>query len=115
MLSDARHSLRSTLHKLRQALRSCAAEDILLINNDRLQLAMQHVDCDVLRCQHLVADGSETALNEAVGLVRGPLLLGFNLDDLHYADAPTLELFGYLACHLQRLPIVLIGHRAAHR
>lgn len=86
MLSDARHSLRSTLHKLRQALRSCGAEAALLISNDRLQLDMQHVACDVQRFQHYIADGSETALSAAVGLVRGPLLQGFSLPDATLFD-----------------------------
>lgn len=103
ILSDARHSLRSTLHKLRQALRSCDAESFLLIANDRLQLDMALVECDVLRFQQLTADGSPQALQAAVGLVRGPLLQGFSL-----ADATLFEEFVRLeAARLAR------AHRAA--
>lgn len=38
---------------------------------------------------------------------QGPILLA--IDDLHVADQLSLNLFGYLALRLQRMPIMLIG------
>ncbi|MFD7159096.1 helix-turn-helix transcriptional regulator [Kribbella sp. NPDC059898] len=51
-------------------------------------------------------------LNEVIALIEGsaarrPLLLV--IEDLHWADSASRELFGYLARNLGRLPVLLIG------
>src|SRR5262249_30661841 len=79
--NNARHSLRSSLYKLREALRDLAASEMLVIDSDHVRLNLVSMDCDVLRFQHLIVEGSETALREAVALFRGPFLQGFNLPD----------------------------------
>jgi DNA-binding SARP family transcriptional activator len=86
MLSDARHSLRSTLHKLRQVLRTAELEDLLQVSNDTLHLDMQRIDCDLLHFYALTSTGTEADLAAAVRLVRGPLLQGFSLPDATLFD-----------------------------
>ncbi|HLF26830.1 MAG TPA: AAA family ATPase [Anaerolineae bacterium] len=84
--SDARHSLRSSLYRLRQALRIRNADQVLVGNDEWVGLQLTDDRCDARRFRQLVADGSGRALGEAVALYRGPLLQGFTL-----ADAPLFE------------------------
>lgn len=90
-VSDARHSLRSSVYKLRQALRACGAEQALSADDDQLRLDLGQLSCDVARFQTLVAEASEPALRAAVALVRGPLLQGFSLP-----DAPIFDEFAHM-------------------
>lgn len=84
--SGARHSLRSSLYRLRQALRSGGAISILTIAGDQVQLQLDEDECDVTRFRRLLSTGSESALAQAVSLYRGPLSQGFTI-----ADAPLFE------------------------
>ncbi len=83
---NARHSLRSTLYQVRQALQVRGAEAALLGDGELISLQLDASGCDVLRFRQLIADGSETALEEAVALYHGGFLQGFTLD-----DAPLFE------------------------
>ncbi len=80
-LNDARHSLRSALYKLRQALRVLDADAVLRTDGDRLMLDHRYVECDLIRFQQLIAAGSETDLLTAVGLIRGSFLQDFSIPD----------------------------------
>ncbi len=84
--SDARHSLRSDLYRLRQALRPGNAEAALISDGELVALRSTEYDCDVIRFRRLVTEQDERALNEAVGLYRGALLEGFSLGDAPLFD-----------------------------
>lgn len=83
---NARHSLRSSLYYLRQALQAGGAEGALVGESELISLQLDANACDVIRFRRLIADGSEDALHEAISLYRGPFLQGFFLD-----DAPLFE------------------------
>jgi DNA-binding SARP family transcriptional activator/predicted ATPase len=83
---NARHSLRSTLYHLRQALQARGAEAALLGDGELVSLQPDETACDVVRFRRLIADGSEAALDEAISLYHGVFLQGFTLD-----DAPLFE------------------------
>jgi DNA-binding SARP family transcriptional activator/tetratricopeptide (TPR) repeat protein len=83
---NARHSLRSSLYHIRQALRAGAAERALVEDGELLRLETAGDLSDVISFRRLLANGTEPALAEAVALYRGPLLQGFSL-----ADAPSFE------------------------
>ncbi len=84
--SNARHSLRSSLYHLRQALHARGAEHLLVAEGDLVMLQAGEDACDVTRFRRLLAAGSAPALAEAIALYRGPLLRGLTL-----ADAPLFE------------------------
>ncbi len=83
---NARHSLRSSLYHIRQALRAGDAERALIEDGDLLRLEVDSDPSDIARFRRLLDDGCERALAEATALYRGPLLQGFSL-----ADAPAFE------------------------
>src|SRR5512136_1643486 len=76
---DARHSLRSDLYRLRQALRLSDADKVLHIDGDLIALQPAAYDCDVLRFRQLASASTESSWSEAVALYRGSLLEGFTL------------------------------------
>lgn len=80
-LNDARHSLRSALYKLRQALRALDADRVLRIDGDRLALNFQYVACDLIRFQGLLASDDEADLRAAADLIRGSFLQDFSVPD----------------------------------
>jgi DNA-binding SARP family transcriptional activator len=84
--SNARHSLRSGLYHLRQALHARGAEGVLLGKSDLVSLQFGEDACDVTHFRRLLAIGSEGSLAEALPLYRGPFLQGFTL-----ADAPLFD------------------------
>src|SRR5574341_1824510 len=87
---DARHSLRSTLYRLRQALRPSGADRVLVETGNQLCLRLGGDDeCDLTRFRQVLGEASEHALTEGVSLYRGHLLQGFTL-----AGAPAFEEWG---------------------
>src|SRR5262249_44295342 len=83
----ARHSLRSSLYHLRQALQARGAERTLLVQGDLVSLQHATTTCDVGHFRRLVAaTADEYIWAEAVSLYHGPLLEGFTL-----SDAPEFE------------------------
>lgn len=84
--SNARHSLRSSLYHIRQALHAKGADDMLITDGERIFLKLDEQACDVINFRRLLAEGNEIALEQAVALYRGPLLQGFTLP-----DAPVFE------------------------
>jgi DNA-binding SARP family transcriptional activator len=84
--SNARHSLRSSLYHIRQALHTRGADETLAGDSDIVYLKLDDDACDVTYFRRLLAKGSESALAEAVALYQGPLLQGFSL-----TDAPLFE------------------------
>src|SRR5947209_10636138 len=84
--SNARHSLRSSLYTLRQALHTRNAGEVLAGDGDQVYLKLDDDACDIPHFRRLLAQGSESALVEAISLYRGPLLQGFTL-----TDAPLFE------------------------
>jgi DNA-binding SARP family transcriptional activator len=83
---DARHSLRSDLYRLRQALRLGDAAAVLSIDGDLIALQPAEYDCDVLRFRRLATENTESSWREAVALYRGSLFEGFTL-----VDAPLFD------------------------
>ncbi len=84
--SEALHSLRSCLYRLRQALRPLQLESVLVSDGELLSLQPASYRCDLLEFRRLLAQDGEGPLSQAVALYRGPLLQGFSL-----ADAPLFE------------------------
>src|SRR5262245_51241456 len=70
---NARHSLRSSLYRIRQALRAGCAERALVEDDDLLRLEVAGDPSDVIHFRRLLAEGSEPALVGAITLYRGPL------------------------------------------
>jgi DNA-binding SARP family transcriptional activator/tetratricopeptide (TPR) repeat protein len=83
---EAHHSLRSSLYRLRRAMRPQYAEAVLRVDGELLSLRPGVYECDVIEFRHLCATGDEAALAQAVNLYRGPFLQGFTL-----ADAPVFD------------------------
>ena len=83
---NARHSLRSSLYHIRQALHVEGSDGALAGDDDLVYLKLDHYDCDLVRFRQLLKAGDESALAEAVTFYRGPLLQGFPLN-----DAPLFE------------------------
>lgn len=102
VLNNARHSLRSSLYRLRQALGALGANDILLVEGDRLALDWRQVECDLIRFQELLASGAESDLRTAVGLIRGSFLQGFSLPDAILFDEFIQQQDAWLTRHHQR-------------
>jgi DNA-binding SARP family transcriptional activator len=84
--SNARHSLRSSLYRIRQALHSKGADEVLAGDCDVVYLKLDADACDVTYFRRLLAKGNESALAEAVTLYQSPLLQGFSV-----LDAPLFE------------------------
>ena len=84
--SEAHHSLRSSIYRLRQALGHDHADGIILSNGDLLSLPPDGYQCDVIDFRRLLSIGDEPSLTQAVALYRGSFLQGFTL-----ADAPGFD------------------------
>ncbi len=84
--SNARHSLRSSLYHIRQALHAKGANETLVGDGDLVYLRLDHDACDIALFRRLLAESSEKAMAEAASLYRGPLLQDFTL-----TDAPLFE------------------------
>jgi DNA-binding SARP family transcriptional activator len=84
--SEARHSLRSSLYRLRQGIQLDQAEEILVSNGEFLCLQSNTYDCDVSEFHRLLTIDDEQSLRQAVALYRGSLLQGFTL-----TQAPMFE------------------------
>src|SRR6266498_523746 len=84
--SEARHSLRSSLYRLRQAIQLGQAAELLVSNGEFLCLQPNVYDCDVIEFYRLLALEDEQSLCQAVALYRGTLLQGFTL-----TQAPMFE------------------------
>ncbi len=90
--SNARHSLRSSLYHLRQALQARGAGEALTGEGDTVFLKLAEDACDLTRFRRLLEQGSgdgadgAACLEQAVALHRGPLLQGFSV-----SDAPLFE------------------------
>ena len=84
--SETLHSLRSSLYRLRQALRHHQVDAALVSDGELLSLQPSSYQCDLIEFHRLLAQSGEGALTRAVALYRGPLLQGFSL-----ADAPVFE------------------------
>ena len=79
--SEAYHSLRSSLYRLRKAMQSVGAGEALLSDGESLRLAPTFYRCDVIDFERLLAEENEHTLSQAVGFRRGPFLQGFTLRD----------------------------------
>ncbi len=83
---NARHSLRSSLYHLRQALQASGWGRALIGESELVSLQLNDDACDVAYFRRLIAIGSEDALDKAISLYQGPFLQGFTID-----DAPLFE------------------------
>ena len=72
--TNARHSLRSSLYRLRQAIQREKSDEILASDGDLIYLQPDTYECDLSKFHHMAAAGDEQSLSRAVGLYRGSLL-----------------------------------------
>ena len=84
--SNARHSLRSSLYHIRQALSTAQLNQILTGNGPTISLKITDQACDVTNFRRLLLEGHERAYAQAISLYRGSLLQGFTVN-----DAPQFE------------------------
>src|SRR5260370_11047727 len=84
--SNARHSVRSSLYHIRQALHAKGANETLVGDGDLVYLRLEHDACDIALFRRRLAESSEREIAEAASLYRGPLLQDFTL-----TDAPLFE------------------------
>src|SRR6266487_4522631 len=84
--SEARHSLRSSLYHLRQAVQTNQADELLVSNGESLCLQPNTYTCDVSEFYRLLAMNNEQSLSQAVALYHGSLLQGFAV-----TQAPMFE------------------------
>ena len=86
--SNARHSLRSSLYHMRQALQARGVGEVLSGEGDTICLKLADDACDVAHFRRLLERGSDSVphLEQAIALYRGPLLQGFSV-----SDAPLFE------------------------
>jgi len=83
---EARHSLRSSLYHLRQALRSAQVEAALKVDGEWVGLFPDLFECDWIEFQGCLDDDARPSLERAVALYRGPFLQGFSLPDAPVFD-----------------------------
>src|SRR5437867_2582863 len=57
--SNARHSLRSSLYHIRQALHAQGVENVLVSEGDRIFLKPDEYSCDVTAFRRFLTEGSE--------------------------------------------------------
>jgi DNA-binding SARP family transcriptional activator len=106
---NARHSLRSSLYHIRQALHNQGSDEALAGDDDLVYLKLDHYDCDLTRFRQLLKAGNESALGEAVTLYCGPLLQGFTL-----SDAPLFEEWlRYEECELSQAYLTALQRLAS--
>ena len=80
--AQARQNLRQALFRLRRSL----GEDALISNGEEIALAPGMVDCDAVRLQALIREGSRASLAEAVGLYKDRLLADVAIPEEAWAD-----------------------------
>jgi len=73
--TQARQNLRQALFRLRQTL----GQDLLIGDGEEISLAPGVIDCDAIRFQTLIRDGSRASLAEAVDLYKGRFLSDVNI------------------------------------
>ena len=105
--SNARHSLRSSLYHIRQALHVKGSEGALAGDGDLVYLKLDHYDCDLARFCQLLKAGNESALVEAVSAHR----LTGNISDL----CATLFELGNVAAQRGELRQALEHYQEAAR
>jgi DNA-binding SARP family transcriptional activator len=79
--SEAHHSLRSAIYRLRQAIEPDRTGQVLIGDGELLYLQSGAYESDANEFRRLLANGSEDALKQAVGLYRGPFLQGFSVSN----------------------------------
>jgi DNA-binding SARP family transcriptional activator len=80
--TQARQSLRQALFRLRAAL----GEDALIADGGEIALVPGVIDCDAVRFQMLIREGSRGSLAEAVDLYTGRFLSDVNISEEAWAD-----------------------------
>jgi class 3 adenylate cyclase len=80
--TQARQNLRQALFRLRQTL----GQDLIIGDGDEISLAPGVIDCDVIRFQTLIREGSQPSLAEALDLYKGRFLSDVNISEEAWAD-----------------------------
>jgi class 3 adenylate cyclase/DNA-binding SARP family transcriptional activator len=80
--TQARQNLRQALFRLRRML----GDDALVSDGEEISLAPGVIDCDAVRLQALIREGSRASLAEAVDLYKGRLLSDVNVSEEVWAD-----------------------------
>lgn len=113
--ASARHSLRSTLYKLRQALGGSRGADALVVTDTTIALDQRRVWCDLTAYWELIATGDEASLRTAIGLVRGAFLQGFSLPDSLLFDEFVQQQDARLTRSRQEVLTLLAGFAEARQ
>jgi len=79
--SEAFHSLRSSLYRLRKAMQAVEVDEAIVSDGELLRLDPASYECDVIEFYRLLTQENEHALSQAVALRRGPFLQGFAITD----------------------------------
>lgn len=79
--SEAHHSLRSSIYRLRQAIEADPTVHVLGSEAELLYLQPSGYSCDALEFRRLLEEGGEASLDQAVRLFRGPFLQGFSVSN----------------------------------
>ena len=104
----ARHSLRTGLAELRLAL--SPVPSCLIERRDAVGLHPDAVEVDVLRFEHLLANGTPSALEEATALYRGDLLEGLRVVEAPFEEWLMGERERLRELALEALAQILTGH-----
>ena len=80
--AQARQNLRQSLFRLRRIL----GPDTLIADGEEISLAPGAIDCDAVRLETLVREGSPGSLAPAVDLYKGHLLAGVTVAEEAWAD-----------------------------
>jgi TolB-like protein len=80
--TQAQQNLRQALYRLRRAL----GRDALIGDDDEIRLAPSVIDCDAVRLQALIREGSRASLAEAVDLYKERLLADVAITEGAWAD-----------------------------
>src|SRR5262245_5242543 len=80
--AQARQNLRQTLFRLRRAL----GENALIGDGEEIALAPGVIDCDAIRFEVLIREGSRASLAEAVDLYKGRLLADVTISEEAWSD-----------------------------
>jgi class 3 adenylate cyclase/DNA-binding SARP family transcriptional activator len=80
--AQARQNLRQALFRLRRVL----GQDALIGDGEEISFASGVVDCDAVRLEALIREGSRTSLRQAIDLYKGRLLTDVAISEETWAD-----------------------------
>ena len=99
---QAQQNLRQALSRLRRVL----GHDAVISDDDAVWLTPGAIDCDAVRLEALISEGSQTSLAAATDLYQGALLADLNVGEESWAD--------WLGAERLRLEALALGAMIGH-